>query len=343
MRLGLIGLGRIGAFHARTLSELQAVDSLVVTDAQPSATERVVAELSGARTRIEAAESPAKLLAAGVDGVIIAAATDAHPELLLAAVEAGMPVFCEKPLAADIADAVALCARISGRDERVQIGYPRRFDAGYRAARAAVHSGELGWLHTVRATTLDPAPPPPAYVAVSGGIFRDCSVHDFDAVRWVTGREVVEVYAAGANRGEHSFTEVGDVDTAAVTLVLDDGTLALVSNTRYNGAGYDVRLEVHGSRGSIAVGWDERTPMRSAEPGVAFPAGEPYGFFMDRLAAAFRAELAAFTELVAGTAPSPCTVTDAMAAGWIAEAATLSRREHRPVRIDEVSERWVRR
>lgn len=341
MRLGLIGLGRIGAFHARTLTELPAVDSLVVTDAQPAATERVLSDLGGGRVGIEVAESPEKLLAAGVDGVLIAAATDAHPELLLAAVEAGLPVFCEKPLAADINDAVALRDRIAGRDERVQIGYPRRFDAGYKAARAAVNSGDLGWLHTVRATTLDPSPPPAAYVAVSGGIFRDCSVHDFDAIRWVTGREVVEVYAAGGNRadqpGDRSFAEVGDVDTAAVTLTLDDGTLALVSNTRYNGAGYDVRLEVHGSVASVAVGWDEQTPMRSVEPSVAFPRGKPYGFFMDRLAAAFRAELAAFTELVAGTSASPCTVADAMAAGWIAEAATLSRVEHRPVRIEEIS------
>ena len=336
MRLGLIGLGRIGAFHARTLSELAVVDSLVVTDAVPETTARVAAEVGA-----EVADSPAKLLAAGVDGVLIAAATNAHPELLLAAVDAGLPVFCEKPIAGDINDAVELTRRIAGRDERVQIGYPRRFDAGYAAARAAVASGELGWLHTVRATTLDPAPPPPAYVAVSGGIFRDCSVHDFDAVRWVTGREVVEVYAVGGNRGDAleagaSFAEVGDVDTAATTLTLDDGTLALVSNTRYNPRGYDVRLELHGSRDSIAVGLDDGLPLRSVEPGITFPAGPPHSFFMDRLAPAFRAELAAFTALVAGEQPSPCTVTDAMEAGWIAEAATRSRLEHRPVRLEEV-------
>jgi myo-inositol 2-dehydrogenase/D-chiro-inositol 1-dehydrogenase len=336
MRLGLIGLGRIGAFHARTLSELPEVDSLVVTDAQPAAIDRVVADLRGADAGVEPAESPEKLLAAGVDGVLIAAATDAHPELLLAAVDAGLPVFCEKPLAADIGDAVRVGEALRGRDQRVQIGYPRRFDPGYRKAREAVSKGELGWLHTVRATTLDPAPPPAEYVKVSGGIFRDCSVHDFDAVRWVTGREVVEVYATGANRGDESFTEVGDVDTAAVVLTLDDGTLALVSNTRYNGAGYDVRLEVHGSAGSVAVGWDDQTPIRSAEPGVSWPSGRPYDFFIDRLATAFRAELAAFAALVAGTAPSPCTVADALAAGWIAEAATLSRAQGRPVRIEEV-------
>lgn len=341
MRLGLIGLGRIGSFHANTLASLAEVDSLVVTDALPAAIERITAELgTRADARIEPAESPEKLMAAGVDGVLIAAATDAHAALLTAAVDAGLPVFCEKPLSGDIDDAVALARRLAGRDSCVQVGYPRRFDPGYVEARRAVRADELGWLHTVRATTLDPAPPPPDYVRVSGGIFRDCAVHDFDVIRWVTGREVVEVYAVGGNRGDRhegaAFDEMDDADTAATTLTLDDGTLALVSNTRYNAAGYDVRLEVHGARASVAVGWDDSTPVRSAEPGTAFPAGRPYGFFIDRLAAAFRAELVAFTELVAGRAPSPCTVADAMAAGWIAEAATLSRREHRPVQIDEV-------
>ncbi|HEY2205426.1 MAG TPA: Gfo/Idh/MocA family oxidoreductase [Pseudonocardia sp.] len=331
MRLGLIGLGRIGAFHADTLTALPGVDSLVVTDALPETTARIAAA-----TGAEPAESPAKLLAAGMDGVLIAAATPAHPLLVEQAVEAGLPVFCEKPLAADIDEAVALQRRLAGRDARVQIGYPRRFDAGYAAARAAVRNGELGWLHTVRATTLDPAPPPADYVRSCGGIFRDCSVHDFDAVRWVTGREVVEVYATGSNRGDPLFTEVGDVDTAAVTLTLDDGCLALVSNSRYNPRGYDVRLELHGARDSVAVGLDDGLPLRSVEPGVGFPAGPPHTFFMDRLAPAFRAELAAFVELVAGRRESPCTVADAMAAGWIAEAATRSRREHRPVRMAEV-------
>jgi myo-inositol 2-dehydrogenase/D-chiro-inositol 1-dehydrogenase len=339
MRLGLIGLGRIGAFHARTLAGLAEVDSLVVTDPAPAATEATL-EAVGRAVDVEVADSPAKLLAAGIDGVLIAAATNAHPELLASAVAAGLPVFCEKPISGDIAEAQALTVRIAGREDRVQIGYPRRFDAGYAAARAAVASGELGWLHTVRATTLDPSPPPSGYLAVSGGIFRDCSVHDFDAVRWVTGREVVEVYAVGGNRADtvegSSFASVSDVDTAAATLTLDDGTLVLVSNSRYNLRGYDVRLELHGSRDSIAVGLDAGLPLRSVEPGVEFPGGPAHSFFMDRLAPAFRAELAAFVELVAGRIPTPCSVADAMEAGWIAEAATLSLREHRPVRLAEV-------
>ncbi|MFL6192519.1 MAG: Gfo/Idh/MocA family oxidoreductase, partial [Actinomycetes bacterium] len=218
----------------------------------------------------------------------------------------------------------------------VHIGYQRRFDAAFQAARAAVASGELGWLHTVRATTLDPAPPPAAYVAVSGGIFRDCSVHDFDIIRWVTGREVVEVYATGANRGDELFARAGDVDTSAAVLTLDDGTLVLVSNTRYNPRGHDVRLELHGSKDSIAVGFDDRLPLRSVEPGASFPSGEPYQFFMDRFLPAYRAELQAFTEVVAGRRPSPCTVADALEAGWIAEACTTSLQQHRPVRMEEV-------
>jgi myo-inositol 2-dehydrogenase/D-chiro-inositol 1-dehydrogenase len=331
MRLGLIGLGRIGAFHAGTLSALPAVDSLVVTDAVPSVT-REVAERFGA----EAVDSPEELMDAGVDGVVIAAPTDLHPALLLAAVEAGLPVFCEKPVARRAGDAVELLKRVVDSDVPVQIGYPRRFDAGFAAARAAVVSGELGWLHTVRSTTLDPAPPPAAYIAGSGGIFRDCSVHDFDAVRWVTGREVVEVYATGSNRGADFFAEVGDVDTAATVLTLDDGTLALISNSRYNSRGHDVRLEVHGSKDSIAVGLEDRLPLRSVEPGATFPAGKPHYFFMDRLADAFRTELTAFTEVVAGSRPSPCTIADALETGWVAEACTTSLQQHRPVRIDEV-------
>jgi myo-inositol 2-dehydrogenase/D-chiro-inositol 1-dehydrogenase len=331
MRIGLIGLGRIGAFHAETLSAIPAVTSLVVTDAVPAAT-RAVAERVGA----EPADTPEKLLAAGVDGVVIAAATDAHPVLLIAAVEAGLPVFCEKPVARTMAEGVEVAKRVAVAGATVQIGYPRRFDAGFRAAQHAVAGGELGSLHTIRSTTLDPAPPPAAYLAASGGIFRDCAVHDFDAIRFVTGHEVVEVYATGSAHGDPVFAEIGDVATAASVLTLDDGAMALVSNTRYNPRGHDVRLELHGSQDSIAVGLNDKLPLRSVEQGVSFPDQPPYHFFMDRFRDAFRAELAAFTEVVAGTRPSPCTVAEALEAGWIAEAATRSLRERRPVRIDEV-------
>jgi len=336
MRIGILGLGRIGSFHAETLSRLDAVGSLVVCDPVASA-----AASAAERFGATAVDSPDAVLASGVDGLVIAAATDAHPALIIAAVKAGVPVFCEKPVARTVDESLDVLRVTVDSGVEVQIGYNRRFDAGCVAARNAVESGELGKLHTVRSTTLDPAPPPAAYVAASGGIFRDCSVHDFDIVRWVTGREVTEVYAVGGNRGAEYIAKAGDVDTASSILTLDDGTLAVISNSRHNARGYDVRLELHGMKDSIAVGLEDKLPLRSVEPGTTFPAGTPHHFFMDRFADAYRAELTAFTEVVAGRSISPCTVADAIEATWIAEACTLSLADHRPVRLEELRRAWV--
>jgi myo-inositol 2-dehydrogenase/D-chiro-inositol 1-dehydrogenase len=331
MRIGLLGLGRIGSFHAETLAGLPAIEELVVSDPVPALAEQV-----SSRFGAKIAESPEAVLASGVDGVVIAAPTPFHSELIELCVAAGLPTFCEKPLSSDSAEAARLARRVAGTDVPVQIGYPRRYDPAIAAVRAAVVRGDLGTVHTVRSTTLDPAPPPRAYLAASGGIFRDCAVHDYDAVRWVTGQEVTEVYATGTNQDAEWFAEFDDVHTASAVLTLDGGALAVVSNTRYNARGHDVRLEVHGTRDSLAAGLGPGLPLRSAEPGVTFPGGKPFTFFMDRLAEAFRAELTAFTEVVAGRRTSPCTVLDAVETGWVAEACTLSLREHRPVRTDEV-------
>ena len=331
VRIGLAGVGRIGAFHAETLSGLDQVESVVLADAYPGRAAAVAGRLG-----LEVADSLPALFSAGLDGLVIAAATEVHPALIIAAVEVGLPVFCEKPVAVDLAGTRAVLRRVEGAGVPVHIGFQRRFDPGFALARDAVQSGRLGWVHTLRASTLDPAPPPPEYIATSGGLFRDCSVHDFDAIRWVTGREVVEVYAVGVNRGEDFFRAAGDVDTCAALLTLDDDTIAVVSGTRYNAAGYDVRLEVLGAKDSISVGLDDRLPLRSAEPGVTWPAGTPYGQFMERFRGAYAAELAAFTDVVAGRVPSPCTVRDALEASCVAQACELSRAEHRPVTLTEV-------
>jgi myo-inositol 2-dehydrogenase/D-chiro-inositol 1-dehydrogenase len=331
MRLGLLGLGRIGAFHAETLTGLPAVEELVVSDPVPA-----LAELLAGRLGARIAASPEAVLASGVDGMVIAAPTDFHTELIELCVAAGLPTFCEKPVSRDAGEAARLARRVTDAGVPVQIGYPRRFDPAFAAIRAAVAGGDLGQVRTVRSTTMDPAPPPRAYLAGSGGIYRDCAVHDFDAVRWVTGQEVTEVYAAGTIQDEEWFGELGDVHTASAVLTLDGGALAVVSNTRYNARGHDVRLEVHGTRDAMAAGLGPGLPLRSAEPGVSFPDGKPFTFFMDRLAEAFRVELTAFTEVVAGRRASPCTVLDAIETGWVAEACTLSLREHRPVQVDEV-------
>jgi myo-inositol 2-dehydrogenase/D-chiro-inositol 1-dehydrogenase len=336
MRIGLIGLGRIGSFHADTLAALSQVDELVVTDPVGAAVAAVTARLSKAR----AVDSPEALFTSGVDAVVIAAATNAHADLLLAAVEHGIPTFCEKPIAGTADEAVAVRDRLKGSAVPVQIGYPRRFDPAFVAARQAVLDGTLGRVHTVRSTTMDPAPPPAAYLAISGGIFRDCAVHDFDAVRWVSGREVVEVYAVGAvdpSAPHELYAANGDWSTVSTLLTMDDGTIGIVSNTRTNASGYDVRLEVHGTDDAVAAGLDEGLPLRPTQPGVTWPAGPPHTFFMDRLSEAFRRELATFCDVAAGTVASPCTLEDAMGTAWVAEAATLSATEHRPVRIEEVA------
>jgi myo-inositol 2-dehydrogenase/D-chiro-inositol 1-dehydrogenase len=331
VRIGLAGVGRIGAYHGRTLRAVPDVQQLVVADADPARAEQVARELG-----VEHVRDVDDLFGCDLDGIVVATATDAHPELIVRGVEAGLAVFCEKPVAADLKGTLAVVEAVGADNPRVQIGFQRRFDAGYTAARAAVQDGTLGWLHTVRATTLDPSPPPAAYIPRSGGLLRDCGVHDFDVLRWVTGREVVSVYAVGTNRGEEFFRAAGDVDTANVLLVLDDDTVATVTNTRYNGAGYDVRMEVLGSKDSLSVGLDERVPLRSAEPGVTWPTGTPYPAFMERFDAAYVAELRAFVDMAAGRTTSPCTVGDALSAFLVAEAAETSRREGRPVELSEV-------
>lgn len=336
MRLGLAGVGRIGALHARTLAGVAGVESLVLADADAVRAKGVAAELSEHHPGVVAADTVDELFTAGLDGLVVATGTDSHAPLLLRAVEAGLPTFCEKPVAPDVEGTLEVLAAVRASGVPVHVGFQRRYDAGYLAARAAVVAGELGWLHTVRSGTVDPAPPHPSYLPTSGGIFRDCTVHDFDVVRWLTGREVVEVYAVGANRGEAFIAEAGDVDAASALLTLDDGTFAHVAGGRYNGAGYDVRTELLGSKGSVAVGLSDAMPLRSAEPGVTFPAGPPVTFFMDRFTAAYRAELEHFARVAAGQAAPGCTVEDALEAFYVAEACELSRREHRPVRVEEV-------
>ncbi|WP_030554775.1 Gfo/Idh/MocA family protein [Streptomyces exfoliatus] len=332
MRIGLIGTGRIGSFHAGVLARHPEVASLVVADADATRAAGVAGALGA-----EAAPDVTALFGHALDAVVIASATAAHAELIARAAAAGLPAFCEKPIALDVPGTRVALAAVAEAGTALQLGFMRRFDAGYGAAREAVRSGRLGRLHTVRAVTSDPEPPPAAYLPLSGGLFRDCLVHDFDIVRWVTGREVVEVYATGSDAGPAMFREAGDVSTAAALLTLDDGTLVTATATRSNGAGYDVRMELAGDRDQIAVGLDDRTPLTSVEPqGPAAP-GKPWSGFLERFGAAYEAELDAFVRLVRGEAANPCDGREALAALRIAEACERSRRERRPVRVDDAT------
>jgi myo-inositol 2-dehydrogenase/D-chiro-inositol 1-dehydrogenase len=331
LHVGVVGVGRIGSLHASTLRTLEGVSRLTLTDADAARARRAASEL-GAGT----ADGPEALVAAGVDALVIAAPTPAHASLLRLAADAGLPAFCEKPVALDLPALDDVIEHVERAGILVQIGFQRRFDAGYRAARDAVVGGALGNVLVLRAATHDPAPPPETYIAASGGIFRDLHIHDFDAIRFVTGREIVEVYADGAVRETPWFERHGDVDTAAVLLRLSGGPLAVVTGTRHDALGYDVRLEVFGTADSIVAGVDTHSPLRSVEPGS--PRVEAaYRTFLDRFERAYRAELAAFVDSVLHGGESACSLHEARAALLAALAADRSRHEHLPVRIEEVT------
>jgi myo-inositol 2-dehydrogenase/D-chiro-inositol 1-dehydrogenase len=332
MKLGIAGVGRIGASHAGVLCRHPEVDAVVVADVDEGRA-RQVAEQLGCDSTGDVSE----LLSGGVDGLVVATSTSTHAELVVAAARAGLPVFCEKPVASDVHGTRLVLDEVTRLGTPVQVGFQRRFDRGYARARQALRDGVLGELHRVHVITADPVPPAPEYLPTSGGIFRDCHIHDFDILRWVTGREVVAVVAVGANRGATFFRTSDDVDNSAALLTMDDGTLVTLQGSRYNGAGYDVRMELAGNEGTWVVGLDDRVPLTSAEPDVSFPNGVPWPSFWERFTPAYEAELDHFVGVVRGARDSGCTVADALEALYVAEAATLSRaRGGVVVRIDEV-------
>ncbi|MFJ7150498.1 Gfo/Idh/MocA family oxidoreductase [Streptomyces sp. NPDC100445] len=331
MRIGVIGTGRIGTLHARTLSRHREVGSLILTDADPARAQELAHRLGET-----AAPGVDEIFRWGVDAVVITAATPAHAELIGRAARSGLPVFCEKPVALDLPGTLAALAEVESAGTVLHMGFQRRFDAGYAGAREAVRAGRLGRLHTVRAMTCDQSPPPADWLAGSGGLFRDTLIHDFDVLRWVTGREVLDVYATGCDGGPGMFRDAGDVRTGAALLTLDDGTLATATATRVNGAGYDVRMELAGERDTVVVGLDDRTPLASTEPTGPPPADKPWSGFLDRFGPAYEAELHAFVEVVRGERPNPCDGREALGALRVAEACELSRRERRPVALTEI-------
>lgn len=325
-RIGLLGVGRIGIMHARILAP--KVESLVVADVVPERARQAADEL-GARVRsVEDVFDSDDL-----DGVVLATPTDAHARHIEAAVRLSVPIFCEKPVALDIASTERANAAAKSAGVPVHIGFQRRFDAAYAAARERLAEGKIGELRRVHMHTLDQAPAAREFLAASGGIFTDCLIHDFDALRWVTGREVEEVFAFGTDLGLPDFADFSDVCETVLALRLTGGALATAHSSRFNGAGYDVRMEVHGTEGTDVVGMDERLPVRSLEPGVAYPSGEPWVDFIARFADCYERELEAFLDVVAGKGEIPSTIDDAVASLRVAEACAASCREGRPVKV----------
>lgn len=336
MRVAILGVGRLGSFHAATLHAHPEVTELLVADADPARATVTAGRLGGTARAVPSADAA---FAAAPDAVVIASATSAHPGLISRAARARLPAYCEKPVAIGLRETVRALREVAEAGTVLQMGFQRRFDPGYAAARQAVRAGRLGRLHTIRAMTSDMAPPPPEYVPLSGGLYRDCVIHDADSIRWVTGREITEVYALGTDRGAEFFRSAGDIDTAAALFTLADGTLATATATRYNGAGYDVRMELAGTDGQIVVGLDARTPLTSVEPHAAAAPAAPWTGFLERFAAAYRAEIDAFVQVVRGARANPCDGGEALAALLVAEACEISRHERRPVEVAEAARR----
>ena len=329
MIVGVLGLGRIGATHAANVARIPGID-VVVYDTNAAATQRTV-DATGARPLPDR-----DAVLADAQAVIIATPTANHPDDLAAAAAAGIPILCEKPVSLDIASTARAIDVVERAGVELQIGFMRRFDAGFVEMRRAVTSGDIGNVYLVRAASHDHVPPHESYLHKSGSVYRDMHIHDFDAIRWLTGRDVVEVYAAGSVLVDEMFRRHGDVDMTALVLTLDGGVLASITGARANPLGYDHRTEVIGSGDALCAGWTERTPLRSADSGAgptnAYPA------FHDRFGPAYRAEVEAFVALVRGDGENRSPGPAALEALRVAVAADRSLAEHRPVAVSEVSQ-----
>jgi myo-inositol 2-dehydrogenase/D-chiro-inositol 1-dehydrogenase len=331
VKVALFGAGRIGPLHARTLLGTGTVAELVIVDVVDERAAAAAEELGGRVVR------SADEALVGADAAIVCASTDDHPTLIRAAIERGVPTFCEKPLAASLEESIAVRQDIEAAGVPFQLGFQRRFDPAYVEARHLVESGALGDIHLMSLRSHDPEPASEEFIASSGGMFRDLSIHDLDVLRFVSGREVDEVYVIGSAKGFPLYEKYDDLANAVAVMRLDDGTPVALSWARHDPLGHDVRTEVFGSRDSVAVGLGPRMPMRSVEPGVPPPAGPPWHIFLDRWDDAYRDELIAFLDVARGARPSPCTAKDGVEALRIAEALTVSAAEHRPVRLAEIT------
>ncbi|MEA2652094.1 MAG: myo-inositol 2-dehydrogenase / D-chiro-inositol 1-dehydrogenase, partial [Chloroflexota bacterium] len=322
--------GRIGAMHAETLSRLLAPGELVVADLDEERARTLAVAVGAEAASIDEA-------IAGADALVIAASSNAHSELIRAGIDHKLPIFCEKPLSISLDETSALVDEIEASGIRFQLGFQRRFDPAYVEARRRFVAGDLGIVYLVRMVASDHAPPPEAYIPTSGGVFRDSSIHDFDAIRWMTGSEVESVYADGDARGFEMLARHDDVGTVAVVLRMRNGILGVLGGGRHNPPGYDIRMELIGSRDTVAMGLTDRTPivpldapMRPMRPG--------WDSFIDRFEQAYRDELRAFVQVARGEAASACTARDGLEAMRIAEAASRSLVERRPIDLDEIIE-----
>ncbi|CAB4326538.1 MULTISPECIES: inositol 2-dehydrogenase [unclassified Brucella] len=329
-RLALLGAGRIGKVHAGAIASDRRARLVAVADANEDAA-KAIADASGAQVRsIDEIER-----ASDVDAVLICTPTNTHADLIERFARAGKAVFCEKPIDLDIARVHACLAVIRETGAKVMLGFNRRFDPHFVAVRKAIDDGRIGKVEMVTITSRDPGAPPADYIKVSGGIFRDMTIHDFDMARFLLGEEIESVAASASVLVDPKIGELGDYDSASVILTTDSGRQCVISNSRRASYGYDQRIEVHGSLGAVSA--ENQRPVSieiASKDGYNRP--PLHDFFMTRYTAAYAAEIGAFIDaLDSGKAPMP-SAEDGLKALALAEAALRSVKEGRTVKVAEI-------
>jgi myo-inositol 2-dehydrogenase/D-chiro-inositol 1-dehydrogenase len=333
MRVGIIGAGRIGKVHAETAAfRIPEVDVAAITDLNREAAAQLAARCGIPKV----ADSTDAILAdPAIEAVFICSPTDTHAELIVQAARAGKQIFCEKPVALDLAKIDAALEAVEHAGVKLQIGFNRRFDANFARVRKAVESGEIGTPRLMHIISRDPAPPPVSYVKTSGGMFLDMTIHDFDMARFLMADEVEEIFVSGGVMVDEAIGKAGDLDTAIILMRFRNGTIATIDNCRQAAYGYDQRVEILGSLGKIATENCYRNEATIAT-GESVRRDLPMHFFMDRYLASFATELRSFCDAVIENKPVPVTGEDGRTAVVMGLAAKKSYEERRPVRLDEV-------
>lgn len=334
LKIGIIGAGRIGKVHTESIMRYVA-GATVKSVADPYMTEETAAWAKSMGVEKVGKDYREILADPEIDAVLICSSTDTHSPISLEAIAAGKHIFCEKPVDHDLGKIKAVVEALEGSDVKYQVGFNRRFDHNFAAAREAVASGKIGDLAVLKITSRDPGAPPVSYIKVSGGIFLDMTIHDFDMVRFVSGDEVEEVYAAGGVTVDPAIGEAGDIDTAVITLRLRSGAIAVIDNCRRASYGYDQRLEAFGSKGQVAIANDtQSSAVVSDANGVT--AEKPLHFFLERYMQAYASEVAAFVDAVANDKPVPVGIEAGLQSVLIGIAAKRSLELNRPVRLSEI-------
>ena len=330
LNLGLIGAGRIGRVHAQNLQRrISGARVILVADPVEEAARRAADDFG---IKFAVADYQTVLQSPAVDAVVICSATHTHATITMQAAAAGKHIFCEKPLDFNLGVIDQVLAAVQQAGVKLQMGFNRRFDPNFVRVRQAVANGEIGAPHLMHIISRDPGPPPPAYIKSSGGMFLDMTVHDFDMARFLLGQEVVEVYAAAGVLVDPAIGQLGDIDSALVTLKFADGALAVIDNSRQAVYGYDQRVEILGSAGSISTGniYPNSATISTA---TAIQRDLPLNFFMERYTESYVVEMQAFVDAVRSDTPVPAAGGDARAATALALAAMQSYAENRPVKL----------